>query len=183
MTRRCHDFCLLLSSQAIRVTLDLSLFCHSCPLGHKWFGAAKYWSQHLFPCFWLCLRPGTPTLVHKTLINVPEYGAPGQHDQAQPAPSHQDAEISKFSSFCQIRLHTICSLDTNDRFLSALWHFGHRESFQGKGFWDHSQPYHPPPFTSVVVPKEGGVVDGLQAVTIVPVVCRLGRALLLLLGL
>lgn len=115
--------------------------------------------------------------------NVPEYGVPGQHDQAQPAPSHQDAEISKFSSFCQIRLHTICSLDTNDRFLSALWHFGHRESFQGKGFWDHSQPYHPPPFTSVVVPKEGGVVDGLQAVTVVPVVCRLGRALLLPLGL
>lgn len=44
--------------------------------------------------------------------NVPEYQVPGQHDQAQLAPSHQDAEISKFSSFCQIRLGTICSLDT-----------------------------------------------------------------------
>lgn len=55
--------------------------------------------------------------------------------------------------------------------------------FEERVFWDDSQPYHPPPFTSVVVPKEGGVVDGLQAVTVVPVVCRLGRALLLLLGL
>lgn len=65
---RCHDFCLLLSSQAIWVTLDLSLFCHSCPLGHKWFGIAKYWSQHLFTCLGLCLRPRILTLVHKTLM-------------------------------------------------------------------------------------------------------------------
>lgn len=66
--RRCHDFCLSLSSQAIRVTLDLSVFCHSCPLGHKWFETTKYWSQHLFTSFGLCLRPQTLTLVHKTVI-------------------------------------------------------------------------------------------------------------------
>lgn len=58
----------LLSSQAIRVTLDLSLFCHSCPLGHKWFGITKHWSQHLFTYFGLCLRPRALTLVHKTLM-------------------------------------------------------------------------------------------------------------------
>lgn len=55
--------------------------------------------------------------------------------------------------------------------------------FKERVYWDHSQPYHPPLFTSVVMLKEGGVVDGLQAVTVVPVVCRLGKALLLLLGL
>lgn len=70
--RRCHDFCL--SSQAIRVILDLSLFCDSCPLGHKWFGTTKYGHQHLFTCFGLCLRSRTLTLVHKTLLyQVTEY--------------------------------------------------------------------------------------------------------------
>lgn len=55
--------------------------------------------------------------------------------------------------------------------------------FKERVFGDLSQLYHPPPFTSVVMLKEGGVVDGLQAVTVVPIVCRLGRALLGLLGL
>lgn len=162
--------------------LDLSLFCDSCPLGHKWFGTTKYWHQHLFTCFGLCLRSRTLPLVHKTLLyQVTEY----QDSRTKPNYSIS-SRCSNFKVFLILPNPFVYNLQFRHKMTDFLVHRGilNTESlFKERVYWDHSQPYHPPLFTSVVMLKEGGVVDGLQAVTVVPIVCRLGRAVLLLLGL